>query len=225
MKKLNEIFDKIFSFLPGYAFGLLVFSTGMLGAILALILSPEYIMWEKSISVLGHQTGGVYLRIGLIISGLIAIPFFVYLGRKVKHESVNEYLRKAAIFAGIFSMLSVTFSGIFSGVNEFISTIHGMFALFGWLSGTVFCFLFSIIMLINPKFTKIQVYIGFLITGIFIYYLIPFFITNFCDYYQNICYEFGRKVYIIIPISEWMVYFATLIWFLFNSSYMLYKKI
>jgi hypothetical protein len=225
MRKLNEIFDIIFNYLPGYAFGLLTFSIGMLGAILAILLSPEYIMWEKSISVLGHQTGGIYLRIGFIISGLIAIPFFVYLGRKLKHEAVNEYLRKVAVFVGVFSMLSVTFSGVFSGVNELISNLHGMFALFGWLSGTAFCFLFSIIMLKNPNFTKIQAYIGFLITGIFIYYLVPFFITNFCNYFASICYDFGRKVYVIMPISEWMVYFSTLIWFLFNSSYILLKKI
>ena len=134
-------------------------------------------------------------------------------------------LIKIAVLAGIISMLSVIFSGIFSGVNEFISNLHGMFALFGWLSGTAFCLLFSIIILKNPSFTKIQAYIGFLITGIFIYYLVPFFITNFCNYFTDICYAFGRRVYLIMPVSEWIVYFSTLIWFLINSSYILYKKI
>lgn len=223
MKKVNEIFDSLFDIIPGYIFGFLSVFVGLLGDILALSLSPEYIMWEKSISVLGHQTGGIYLRIGLIVSGFLAIPFMVYFGRVIKDENVDEYLRKSAYIVGIFSSMCASFAGIFTG--GIYSDIHGLFALFSWLGGGAFCILFSFSMLKNSKFSKLQINIGFIVAGIFIFYLIPFFITNTCNYYADLCYDFGRAVYTILPITEWIVIFSMLFWVLFNSSYLLYKKI
>ena len=86
MKKVNEIFDGLYNHIPGYIFGLLSFIFGFLGSIVALLLSPDYIMWKKSISILGHHPGGVFLRGGLIISNILAIPSHVYLGRALKDE-------------------------------------------------------------------------------------------------------------------------------------------
>ena len=62
MKRINEFFDNLFKVIPGYIFGLLTFVVGFSGFILALLFSPEYVMWEKSISLLGHQTGGIFSR-------------------------------------------------------------------------------------------------------------------------------------------------------------------
>ena len=228
MDKINESFDKLFNFLPGYIFGFLYFSIGLIGDFLALLLSDlagEYVMWEKSISVLGHKTGGIFLRGGLIISSLFSIPFIVYIGRTVKHEDVNENLRKIAVSVGIFSSISAILTGTFSGVNEFISMLHGLFALFSWIGGAIFCTLFSIVMLKNPNFSRRAACIGFIVAGIFGTYLIPFFITNFCNFYTDICYSFGRKVYVIMPMYEWIVIFSILFWYLYYSSYLLYKKI
>ncbi|MFX0042169.1 MAG: hypothetical protein ACFE8L_04595 [Candidatus Hodarchaeota archaeon] len=223
MKKVSEIFDSLFEIIPGYIFGLLSFLVGLLADILALALSPEYVMWEKSISVLGHQTGGIYLRLGLIISGFLAVPFMVYFGRIIKDENVDEYLRRGAYIVGIFSSLFMSFAGIFSGGK--LSDIHGFFALFSWLGGATFCMLFSLSMRKNSKFSKLQVKIGFIVAGIFIFYLIPFFITNTCTYFADLCKDFGDAVYTILPTTEWVLLFSMLFWTLFNSSYLLYKKI
>ena len=228
MEKTNEFFDELFNLLPGYFFGFLTFIIGLTGDILALILSGlagEYVMWEKSISILGHKTGGMYLRGGLIISSLFSIPFLIYIGRAVKHEDVNENLRKIAIIVGIFSSITAILTGSLSGVNEFISMLHGLFALLSWIGGAAFCSLFSIVMLKNSNFSKRAAYIGFVVAGIFGTYLIPFFVTNYCNLYVDICYEFGRKVYVIMPIYEWIVIFSILFWYLYYSSYILYKKI
>jgi len=227
MKKVNEFFDKIFNFIPGYVFGFLYFIIGLIGDILALLLSSiagDYVMWEKSISVLGHKTGGLFLRGGLIISSLFSIPFIIYFGRIVKHKDVNENLRKITLSVGIFSSITAILTGTFSGVNEFISMLHGLFALFSWIGGAIFFTFFSILMLKNPEFSKRVAYKGWIIAGIFATYLIPFFITNFCNLYTNICYSFGRKVYVIMPIYEWIVIFSALFWYLFYASYLRYKK-
>ena len=225
MEKVNEFFDKLFSLIPGYIFGFLAFTVGILGDTLALIFTPEYKMWKSSISVLGDLSGGIYLRSGLIISGLIAIFFFIYLGKVLKDDNVNEVHRKIATATGIFASISVLLTGTFSGVNEFIKSVHGMFALFGWFGNLAVFILFSLLMLKNPKFSKPPVYVGFIASGILVVYLIPFFITNFCNYFRDICYEFGRTIFIIMPVWEWIVYFSVLFWILFTSSYMLYKKI
>ena len=225
MEKNNSFFDKFFKLFPGYIFGLLGFTVGTLGLIIALLTSPEYIIWKYSISVLGHATGGIFLRIGLVISGLISLPYFIYLGRAVKDEHVNDLLRKIGTGIGIFCSICVSLAGIFSGVNEFISMLHGFFALSSWLGNIAIFIIFSFIMSKNPKFSKYPVYVGYIAAGILILYLIPFFTTNFCNYFDELCYSFGRTVYIVMPIFEWVVSFSILSWILFNSCYLWYNKI
>ncbi|MFX1313843.1 MAG: hypothetical protein ACFFHD_14730 [Promethearchaeota archaeon] len=225
MVKTKEFLDKLFNYVPGYIFGILYFIVGLTGDLLALlfsVLAGDYVMWEKSISILGHRTGGIYLRGGLIISSLFSILFIIYIGRVVKHEDIKEDLVRLATTVGIFSSVSAILTASFSG--GIFSDVHGLFALFSWMGGAIFFTLFSIIMLKNPFFSKRVASIGFIVGGIIITYLIPFFITNFCNFYKDICYSFGRKVYIIMPMYEWIVIFSILFWHLFYSSYLLYKN-
>jgi len=223
MKRINELFDNLFKVIPGYVFGLLTFVVGFSGFILALLFSPEYVMWEKSISLLGHQTGGIFSRIGLIISNTIAIPFIIYLGRALKDENVNENVRQIAVAAGIFISVIAALTGAVSGGR--FSDLHGSFALLSWMGGIVVCLLFGLLMLKSSKYSKSAAYFSFIIAGIFGSFLIPFFITNFCNALPDICGSFGESVYTIMPVYEWVVMFSILIFYLFNSIYMLYRKI
>lgn len=223
MKRINEFFDNLFKVIPGYIFGLLTFVVGFSGFIIALLLSPEYVMWEKSISVLGHEPGGIFSRIGLIISNTLAIPFIVYLGRTLKDENVSEKDRKIAVGAGIFISINAVLTGAVSGGG--FSDLHGLFALLSWLGGNVGCLIFGLLMLKSSKYSKSAAYFSFIIAGIFGSFLIPFFITNFCNALPDICGSFGKKVYTVMPVYEWVVMFSILIFYLFNSIYMLYKKI
>jgi hypothetical protein len=225
MERVNEFLNKIFNVIPGYIFGLITITISILGVVLALIFTPEYEMTKNSISVLGDSEGGIFLRTGFIISGLIAILFFIYLGKVLKDKTVNELHRKIAVATGIFASISVSLTGTFSGVNELIKSIHGMFAVFGWFGNLAVFILFSLIILKNSKFSKPPVYVGFIASGILGVYLLPFFITNFCNYFRDICYSFGQTVWIIMPTYEWIVYFSISFWIFFISSYMLYKKI
>ncbi|TKJ20773.1 MAG: hypothetical protein CEE43_11975 [Promethearchaeota archaeon Loki_b32] len=180
-------FNKVFSSIPGYVFGFLTFLIGILGYIVALILSPEYVMWEKSISILAnHHPGGIYLRIGLIISNIIAIPFIIYIGRALKDENVNEILRKLTIGHGISVSVVAILTGSVVCANILMKYLHGLFALTSWIGGTVACLLIGLLMLRNTKFTKSIMIFSFIVALIFGTYLIPFFITNFCNYYPEI---------------------------------------
>lgn len=225
MNKVNEFFDKLFNFLPGYIFGLLAFLIGFLGNLISLILTPEYKMWLLSISMLTLAPTGIYLRIGLIISNILAAPFIVYLGRSMINENKNENIRKIAIGAGIFSCVSAILTGAVVGTHPVARDLHGLFALFSWIGGALTCSVFGFLMLKNKKFTKGITYSGFIIAGIFIGFLVPFFITNFCSFFAEFCLSFGQKIYVVMPIWEWAVIFSILLWYLSNSFYMFYKKI
>lgn len=230
MMKMNEIFDKMFEKIPGYLFGLFAFLIGILGDSLALIFSPEYVMWRYSVSLLGHQTGGPFLRVGLIVSNILAIPFIIYLGRVIKDEDGNELIRKLAIGSGFVTSISAIFTGTFSGdiniVIPFLSDVHGFFAFVSWFSAAVMFALFSYLMAKNSKFSKNIRYFGYLVSGIIIFYLIPFIITNICNALPELCYTFGRFLVVYVNASlEWLVIFSITTWYLANSIYIKHKKL
>jgi len=221
MSGVNEFFNKLFKFIPGYVFGLLTFIIGLLGDIFALLFTPEYIMWKLSISMLGILTGGIFLRVGLIISNIFSVFFIIYLGRVIKDENINESMRKLAITAGIFTSISVILTGVFTGSNPLISDLHGLFALLSWIGGAITCFVFGFLMLRNLHFSKVIAVNSLIVGVIFGAYLIPFFITIICSY---VCYSFGEIVYQIMPVWEWALMFSILLWYLFNSIFLRIKR-
>jgi hypothetical protein len=225
MGKVNDFFDILFNYSPGYIFGLLTSVIGFLGFVIAIALSPGYVMWERSISVLGHQAGGIFSRMGLIISNVLAIPFIVYVGRSLKDENINENLRKVAVGVAIFSSVIAALSGIITGSVQIIKDIHGFFALLSWIGGLLVCSLFGLLMRKSKKYSKSSERFSFIVAIIFGSYLIPFFITNFCSAVPQLCEDFGRKIYTIMPTYEWVVMFSILAWYFFNSIYILRKKI
>jgi hypothetical protein len=181
-------------------------------------------MWRLSISNLLLEEFGYFARIGLILSNIIAIPYIIVLGRTQKHENANEFIRKIAVFAGIFACVNAILTGIVAGHNPIIATLHGFFVLLSWISGAITTFAFSLLMLKNPNFSRLIITSGFIVAGIFIGFLIPFFITNFCSYFPALCYSFGQMVYVVLPTWEWAVVLSILYWYFSNSLYMFYKK-
>lgn len=224
MNKGNKLFDKLFNYIPEYVFGIVASIIGISGYIISLILTPDYIMWRLSISNLLLEPYGPFARIGLIVSNSIAIAYIVSLGKAQKRENVNELIRKIAIGAGIFSCVAAILTGIVAGHNPIISNLHGIFVLLSWIGGSVTTFSFSFLMLKDSNFSKFITISGFVVTGILVGFLVPFFITNFCTYFPSLCYTFGQMVYVILPTWEWAVVLSILYWYFSNSVYMYYKK-
>ncbi len=202
----------------GYIFGILASIIGFMGYIIALLLTPEYVMWKYTISYLGDLSGGIFLRGGLIISNCLAIPFIIYLGRIVKNDQINDIIRKFAVGIGIFTSVSAILTGSTYGA------LHGIFALFAWIGSAFVCSLFGLLMVKSTKFSKQIVYFGYILGGIIFFYLIPFFTTNFCNLYREICYSFGQKIFLIMPTFEWIVIFGILFWYLSNSIYLIKRR-
>jgi hypothetical protein len=221
MQKISQFLDRLFNTVPGYIFGLLAFIIGFLGDVIALILSPEYRMWRSSISLLGLNPGGIFWRIGMIISNICAIPFVIYFTRVLKDNNVNEIVRKLATGLGIFTSTSAILTGAFVGRTALFIYLHGIFALLSFIGGASVCSIYTFLLSKNPKFSKSIKYTGIVISVIVVTYLIPFFITNFCSLFKSICYTLGQNIYIIMPVYEWTMIFAILLWYLSNSIYLL----
>jgi len=217
----------LFKEISSYVFGIIVFIVGFLSHVIAIVFSPEYILWTNSISVLTHHPGGRFMRIGTIISYTLSIQFFIKFGTILKAETINDNLRKVAVATGIFTAITAIFTGSFSGSTPLNSTLHGLFALLSWLGGVTVCFLYGFLMLKNSKFSKSASNFSFFIGGILVFYLIPFFILNFCNLFPETSsvYAFGRTIYTIMPTFEWILILLLLSWFLVNSIYMFRENI
>lgn len=198
-------FDKLNDIVPGGIFGIISVSVILIGDMISIILFPGgYSFFENMISELGRGPYGIIFNLGLILSGIISIPYYISLYRSFDEENINTLLRKSAItFAGI-SIISYILVGVFPSIEEnyVIFVIHGIFAFIAFLSGIFYLITFSILMLIDSKWSKLRSYHGFIAAGTYLLILFTW-----------------------IPITEWIATFAIMSWIIANSLFMLYHKI
>ena len=193
MDIFKYIFDNLFEEIPGGIYGFLSVGVGIFLPILALLLNPNYVPFDGMVSELGVGKGGIFFNLGLILSGIIAIPFFISLGRTLNCEDVNDKLRKSAITFSIISCISMSLIGCFPAVQEdgILLYAHGICTSICWFSGFIFIMLFSILFRNSSRFTKMHVYLGFIVAGIFLLVLFTWWVI----------FEYM----IIIAISIWTV--------------------
>ena len=201
MEKKVDFFKKLFKIIPGSVFGLISFGLGIFTHLLGVLLYPDYDMIIIPISFLGDGYGGSIYRLGIVITGIIAIPFCIYLGKSFKNDHSNEPIRKIALIGSIIYCISLIFVGLFWRGNSVVSFLHGFFAFLCWVDGLIFISLFSVLMLKDVKFPKSLAYFGFIIAGTFLLHL-----------------------YVFKPITQWIMTLSILLWVWIISSYMLYKQ-
>ena len=203
MEKINQIFDKLFEKVPGGVFGLLSVSIGIFIDIIGLSF-PGYSIFTHTVSSLGIGPAGLLFNIGLILCGITAIFFDIYLGKSISMDNDNEMVKKTVVAISIISSISLSLVGFFpiNQENDIIIFFHGFFAAISFIGGLIYMIIFSLFILKDQKFMKLQAYMGFTVCG--------FFILYFCT---------------LVPLTEWLVIFSIIIWTIFTSSYMLYRKI
>ncbi len=205
MEKVNKILDKLLELAPGGFYGLLSIAISLIGHIIPILLFPGgYSIFHNMVSELGTSPGAIFFNLGFILSGIVAIPFYISLARSFNYEDMNEKLRKSAITMALISITTFILIGVFPAIieNIIILYIHGTLAVVTWLSGMSYMTLFSILMLKDKKYKKIQAYLGFLCAGLFLLTLLTW-----------------------MPITEWMLSFGIIVWVTVNSIYTLYHKI
>jgi len=203
LENLNKSSSAVFKLIPGPIFGFASVIIGLGGDALALSLTPYYNP-DLMISKLGVGPGGFFFNIGTILSGLFAVPFYIYLEIVLKREEFNSKVLEGALGSALISCLFFILVGVFpsNDSNLLILYLHGVFSLFSFLSALSYFLLFSFLLFKSSQFLKFHAYTGFFQVGLIIFFL---FTWN--------------------PISEWLMTFGLIIWIITISTYLLYKQI
>ena len=205
MKQSNNSIDKFLSIIPGGLFGLLSCAIVLFCDFISIFLfHKEYSFLNNMISELGRGSYGFVFSMGLIISGIISVPYYLALGRTFNEDTVNKKLKKLAIIVSLISIITFVFVGVFPSLEEnyIIYFTHGTFAFISLATGMIYLIIFSYLMLKDEKYSKIQVYHGFIVAGAYIIFLFTW-----------------------IPIIEWIITFGLISWITSNSVFMIHKKI
>jgi len=212
MEKLNLYTNKFLDRFPGFIFGIIAIVTGLTGDFLAMSLFPGYNIIKDMVSTLGIGPGAIFFNLGTILSGLIAIPFYIDLGRLVRDDEDNDQmLRRTAITCAIISCITMALVGIFPAIqNSPIIVLHYFTALISWITGATYCAIFSLLMLRIPKFPKSLAYLGLIPGSIISSYLVLVMIPI---------------AIVIVPIVEWCIVFVITSYIAIFSLFMMYKKI
>ena len=200
MERFDFLVSKLLDFLPGGIYGILSVIIGILGDLLAFLLFPGYNSTLNMVSDLGLGPGGIFFNLGLIISGIVAIPFYISLGKVFNKESDNIIIRKGAILSAVISCITFSFIGIFPALrgNKLMIFLHGTFSFICLLTAIGYMLLFSILMFKDERYSILHVSIGIIVACIILLFLLTW-----------------------LPIIEWLLTGAIIFWVLFNSIYLI----
>jgi len=203
MIKLKNVFDKLLTIAPGGIYGILSVLIAIIGDSIAIILFPGYSLFLYDVSYLARGAGGLIFNLSLILSGLTAIPFNLYLGRIVSSEKVDEKTKKRAVIISIISCISLSLLGFFPiSINHLmVIIIHVLLAILLFVGAAISCLHFGYFFLRNSNFKKTQAYMSFIIAGLIIFYI-------------SVRWSF----------VEWLAVFGIMLWVCFISIFTLIKR-
>jgi hypothetical membrane protein len=155
------------------------------------------------VSYLAVGPKGLIFDLGLIISGVIVIPFDFYMYSIVGNKEISFRLKKVALLLSVISSLTLSLIGFFPVLydNIIILVIHGILALITFVGITIYCFLYGLFFLKNSRFSLLHPILSFSVSGIFLFYF-----TNRWS------------------IVEWIGVGSIMIWIIFNAIFTLFKK-
>ena len=204
MERKRNFIDYFLDLAPGGFYGILSIIVRISGDFIAFLLFPRYNMINNMVSDLGVGPGGIFFSLGLIISGIISIPFYVALARSLQSEGVDERMRKTGLIFFYISDITYIMIGFFPSVENIyiIYLAHGIFAIISWLTAIIYLIIFSRLMKKDGKFSALPSYSG--------YFLIIVMVIFLCTW---------------LPLIEWVMTFTFIIWVLLISSYMISQKL
>ena len=203
MEREANLVDKLLGLISGGVFGLISVIIILVGDIIAFSYFPGYSIFNNMVSELGVGPGGIFFNIGIIISGIVIIPYYIDLAKSFTGDEIKEKLRKFAIFSAIISCITYTFLGFFPSfeTNTIIYITHGTLAAISIASGFAYLISYSILMLKSDNFNIIQACHGFMVAGVYAMFLFTW-----------------------MPIIEWIMTLCIISWITSNSIFLLYKR-
>lgn len=201
---MDKLKEKVLKKSSGGFFGIVSVLIRLMGDFTAILFTPNYNMIDDLISDLGVGPGAIFFSLGLIISGIVSIPFYISLKNLFQIEEINENLRKmAVVFSGI-SIITYVLLGFFpSDPNNFlIFVLHGVIGLISWLTGAGYLTLYSYMTIKYKISSKFLGYFGYCVVGTIILFIFTW-----------------------IAITEWLMTWCIMSWIIVISLSMIYDKI
>ncbi|MBN1802159.1 MAG: DUF998 domain-containing protein [Candidatus Lokiarchaeota archaeon] len=203
--------DSLFVLLPGGVFGVLSMLAGLIGEIIALQFYPEdYNLLSYMISDLGtpemNPRGFMFFNIGAMVSGILGLPFSVYIGRLFQSRQGPSRWITLAKYANIVAYIALLLIGVclaLSATKESLFfLLHGVFADVCFLGTATYCVIYSYYIQDKPLvFPR--------------YFAVPFFFAGIM-----------QLVFIVtwVPLIEWISHLTILSWIIVFGSYTIFKK-
>ncbi|MFO8018018.1 MAG: DUF998 domain-containing protein [Promethearchaeia archaeon] len=194
--KENIFFEKAW----GGILGIISVIIGVLGMCISYSAIPGYNMLDNMVSDLGVGPLGLFFNIGFILSGIIAIPYYLNLSYIFQQEGMNHRLILGSIIFSLVSSITYSFVGIFPAIQSkpLIYLAHGTFASITVMCGAGYLLLFGYMMYTSERFKKGHAMYSMFV---FVFYIMLLFTW--------------------IPIIEWTATLSILFWNFFNSLYLL----
>jgi len=195
----------------GYLFFSSIFVTVILIVISAILFDYPSFMLRESVSSLGikseNPNGYIFFRIAFILSGLLFIPYFIYIYR-IFHPTAYHTSR-AALIISIISCICIIGVGIFPEDNPVPHYTNATIAFIGFT--TVFsCYLYIFIKRINQKdswpkiWHIILLYVMFY--GALLGFLFVLILFGLYYYYRIFIISFS------LPLWEWILVIGIYSW-------------
>ena len=202
MENLKIYILNTYNFLPAPIYGLLSAIAGIGGDIIGIALFPGYNL-NHMISALGAGPGAIYFNIGTILSGIFALLFYLYMIKAIGNEKTYPKLQRVGRFFAINSCIFFSLVGVFpTSTNMILYTLHGTCALISWLSAIIYLSIFSFLIFKNKIIPEFFGYLALITASTIIVFLFTW-----------------------IPIIEWIMALAVMVWITLLAVYMLYHKI
>lgn len=184
----------------GGVFGIVSILIALIGMFISYSAYPGYIISDHTISMLGVGRLGISFNIGSILSGLLAIPYYLNLSYHFQAEGIDEHFINASLISSMGSCIGYIFVGVFPVYENrfFFYAAHMIFALTAFLSGAVYLIIYAYMMYHSKSFTTLQAIHSVLV----------------CVFY--LLFVFTQK-----PLLEWMALFGLISWISVNSLYLL----
>lgn len=179
-----KIIDKLKNKME-YLFGLAGLIISIIFLIAAIIYDGNYNPLYRAVSSLAEQGGKTLFSIGFIIAGSLAIPFYIKLEKSLVLKGRRDNIRRIATAISIVSCVAIGLIGVIPDENfpvEF-AAFHITMAITSFVGTSIYIGVFSLTMLLNPKYNLFIPILGFLaitflgLLAIFRYAIIEWILT------------------------------------------------
>lgn len=159
---------------------------GFLGSLFIIIfllltafLTPWFTPFDHPISSLGYSTVNLLYGIGLMVGGILLIPFYIYLEKVLLN--IKDNVRGLTTAIAIFTNVCVAGVGIPPDPKNIVAfqAFHAFVSIVGFLGSSIHIVFYSIMMVRSSKpikskgpiFKKYLVIFGFFVGILFVIYL------------------------------------------------------